>query len=94
MSRKLKSKELLGKVASRSGLTQVQVDQVLKALGEVSAEELGEGNALSLPGIGTLATRFRKGGKRNSFGKIIEVPGKTVPSMSFAKVLKDSLVGN
>ena len=93
MSHKLKAKDLLGKVAARSGLAQVQVDQVLKALGEVSAEELGAGNSLTLPGIGTLSARFRRGGQRNTFGKVTEVPDKTVPAMSFAKALKDSLAG-
>lgn len=91
MSHKLKAKDLVFKVAARSGLAQVQVDQVLKALGEVAAEELGAGNALTLPGIGTLSTRVRKGGQRKTFGKVIEVPDKTVPAMSFAKALKDSL---
>lgn len=91
MAKKLKAGELLDRIATRTGMSRNSIDQVLKACGDVASEELRTGNALTIPGIGTLSTRYRQPSRKRAFGKVIEIPGKHVPSISWTKGLKELL---
>lgn len=48
---------LIERVAERSGLSRADVRRVLRALEEVAAEAISQGDRLTLPGLGSLVVR-------------------------------------
>lgn len=84
--------ELVKELATNTGLPQVGIENMLKALGSVAASELGAGGELTIPGIGklTVATRAARTGRNPRTGEALQIAAKKVPHFSAAKALKDA----
>ncbi|MCY3879701.1 MAG: HU family DNA-binding protein [Rhodobacteraceae bacterium] len=84
--------ELTASVAQESGTTLKDTNAVLNALTSVITETVGNGGAVSLPGVGKISSRARAARKvRNpQTGAVIEKAADNAPRMTFAKALKEA----
>lgn len=58
------------------GLTQRQVDAVVRALAEYVVAETREGRRVTVPGLGVFRPRPRMGSTRQVGGQVYEIPAK------------------
>jgi DNA-binding protein HU-beta len=85
--------ELVGKIATKSGLTKKDVETVLNEfLGQVT-DALSSGDKVQLIGFGTFETRKRSGrtGRNPQTGKEIALPETTVPAFKAGNKLKEAV---
>lgn len=85
--------ELVGQVASKTGMTKKDTEPIVSALLNVIQDALKDGNKVQLVGFGTFEVRDRaaRKGRNPQTGKDIEIPASRIPAFKPGKVLKDSI---
>ena len=85
--------ELIAAVAAKADLTKVDAEKAVKAVFDVIAGELADGNAVQLIGFGTFEVRDRaaREGQNPRTGEKIAVPATKVPAFKAGKALKDAV---
>jgi DNA-binding protein HU-beta len=92
--------ELITAVKEHAGLqhdahmSRKQVEAVFKSLVALTVVQLRKGGEITLPGIGKIGSKQRKGrtGRNPRSGDPVEIPAKRVPTFLAFKALKDELV--
>jgi len=79
-----------------TGLTKLQVAEVVDAMIEAMTRALGQGDKVEIRGFGNFKVRQREARKaRNpSTGEVVEVPAKRVPHFKPGKELKAMVGGS
>ena len=80
-------------VAARAGLSKVQTDQALSAFIEHLQTTLGQGDKVSLPGVGQfeVAERAARQGRNPQTGEPIDIPASKAVKFKAGKALKDAI---
>ncbi|MGI9503860.1 MAG: HU family DNA-binding protein [Geminicoccaceae bacterium] len=80
-------------VAARAGLSKVQTDQALSAFIEHLQTTLGQGDKVSLPGVGQfeVAERAARQGRNPQTGEPIDIPASKAVKFKAGKALKDAV---
>ena len=89
--------ELIDRIHERnSGMTKVQLSQVVDILFDSIKSALGEGDKMEIRGFGNFRVRKREARKARNprTGELVEVPPKKVPFFKAGKELKDRVEGN
>jgi nucleoid DNA-binding protein len=84
---------LTEKLVEKTALTKKEVEQVVKALLGLMAEELARGEAVKLTDFGTFSVKERKGrnGTNPKTGAAIKIPAKKTVTFKLSKKLKAEL---
>lgn len=87
--------DLKSAVAARAGLSKVQTDQALSAFIEHLQTTLGQGDKVSLPGVGQfeVAERAARQGRNPQTGEAIAIPANKAVKLKAGKALKDAVNG-
>jgi len=87
--------DLKSAVAARAGLSKAQTDQALSAFFEHLKMTLGEGDKISLPGVGQfeVAERAARQGRNPQTGETIDIPASKAVRFKAGKALKDAVNG-
>ncbi len=87
----MKKTDLVRHVAEEAGVTQVTAAAAVNAMLSGIAGSLGRGEAVSLSGFGTFATRDRpaRTGRNPRTGESVEIAASTVPAFKPGKTLRD-----
>ena len=82
-------------VAARAGLSKAQTDQALTAFIEHLQTTLGQGDKISLPGVGQfeVAERAARQGRNPQTGEPINIPASKAVKFKAGKALKDAVNG-
>jgi DNA-binding protein HU-beta len=82
-------------VAARAGLSKAQTDQALTAFIEHLQTTLGQGEKISLPGVGQfeVAERAERQGRNPQTGETIEIAASKAVKFRAGKALKDAVNG-
>jgi DNA-binding protein HU-beta len=82
-------------VAARAGLSKAQTDQALTAFIEHVQTALGQGDKVSLPGVGQfeIAERGARQGRNPRTGETMTIPASKTVKFKAGKALKDSVNG-
>ena len=80
-------------VAARAGLSKAQTDQALSAFIEHLQTTLGQGDKVSLPGVGQfeVAERAARQGRNPQTGEPIDIPTSKAVKFKAGKALKDAV---
>ena len=86
-------KELVTEIASRSQLTQKDVDKVLANFFDIVGDTLAKQEKVQLVGFGSFEVRERQArmGKNPKTGEIVEIPAGKAPSFKAGKQLKEKV---
>ena len=86
-------KELVTEIASRSQLTQKDVDKVLTNFFDIVGDTLAKQEKVQLVGFGSFEVRERQArmGKNPKTGEIVEIPAGKTPSFKAGKQLKEKV---
>jgi DNA-binding protein HU-beta len=89
----MKKKELISAIAEDAGVKKVEAEKMLDALVNVVASELGKGEKLTIPSLGTFQIKERKEkeGRNPQTGEKMIIPAGKSPSFKVAKYLKDAV---
>ena len=84
-------KELVTEIASRSQLTQKDVDKVLTNFFDIVGDTLTKGDKIQIAGFGTFEVREKKArtGKNPRTGEPMEIAASKAPAFKAGKLLKD-----
>ena len=87
--------DLKAAVAARSGLSKAQTSQALAAFIEHLQTSLGEGDTISLPGVGNfeVAERGARQGRNPQTGETIDIPASKSVKFKAGKALKEAVYG-
>ena len=87
--------DLKSAVAARAGLSKAQTDQALTAFIEHLQTTLGQGDKISLPGVGQfeIAERAARQGRNPQTGEPINIPASKAVKFKAGKALKDAVNG-
>ncbi|MGI9486975.1 MAG: HU family DNA-binding protein [Geminicoccaceae bacterium] len=87
--------DLKSAVAARAGLSKAQTDQALAAFFEQLKTSLGQGDNVSLPGVGQfeVAERAARQGRNPQTGETIDIPASKAVKFKAGKALKDAVNG-
>ena len=82
-------------VAARAGLSKAQTDLALSAFIEHLQTTLGQGDKISLPGVGQfeVAERAARQGRNPQTGETIEIPASKAVKFKAGKALKEAVNG-
>ena len=85
--------DLKSAVAARAGLSKAQTDQALTAFTEHLKTVLGQGEKVSLPGVGQfeVAERAARQGRNPQTGETIDIPASKAVKFKAGKALKDAV---
>lgn len=85
--------ELIIATADRVGMSKKDVEAVVNAALNVTAEALGEGEKVQLIGFGTFEVRARKehSGRNPKTGEEITIPASKAPVFKPGKALKENV---
>ena len=85
--------ELIKTLSERSGVPKHGVADLLSELEALVTQRLKADEEITLPGIGKLSVKERaaREGRNPTTGETIAIPARSVPHISFAKSLKDSV---
>lgn len=85
--------ELIGAVASKSGLSKKDVEKVINAFTNVVADTLVGGDKVQLVGFGTfeVAERAARTGRNPQTGETIQIQPSKSPKFKAGKALKDAV---
>ncbi len=85
--------ELIGQVASRTGMSGSQAQLAVAATVDVIAEELARGEEVSIAGFGKFAVseRSARTGRNPQTGEAIEIPASRAPRFSASAPLRRAL---
>lgn len=77
----MNKKQLIATVAQKSGLSQVQIRQVLDTMQHVICEELSYSEVVVWAGFGTFQVKFNSPRKATNLqtGEVMELPARIVP---------------
>ncbi len=86
----MNKKELVAKIAGKTGQTQKSVNATLDSFFEFVGAALGTGESVRLSGFGTFETKTRaaRTGKNPHTGEELEIPAMVVPVFKAGKKLK------
>ncbi len=86
-------KELIEKIAEKSGLKKSDAEKALKAFEEATVEALKADDKVTLVGFGTFSVSARKErkGRNPQTGAEMTIPSKRVPKFVAGKLFKDSV---
>lgn len=84
--------QTMAHLAERSGLTKIQVAELMEELAQLSYVEAK--NGFTLPGIGKLVLVHRNArmGRNPATGEQIHIPAKTVVKFRVAKACKEAVM--
>ena len=87
--------QLVAALADRMGGDKKQANQAIEALTSLINEEVANGGAVTLPGVGKIYCRERPARtvRNPATGEQIQKPADKVVKMTIAKALKDSVNG-
>ncbi|MDZ7677819.1 MAG: HU family DNA-binding protein [Acidimicrobiales bacterium] len=87
--------ELVAAVAARTGQTQNDVDEAVKALFEVVAEAIGKGDKVTIPGWISFeqTDRSARTGRNPATGETIQIPASKAAKVSAGSKLKAAAKG-
>jgi DNA-binding protein HU-beta len=88
----MKKNELIGAIAEKSNVKKIEAEKMLDAFVSIVGEELGKGEKLTIPALGTFQIKERKEkeGRNPKTGEKMVIPAARIPSFKIAKNLKDS----
>ncbi len=87
----MKKRELIDKIAEKTGMTKMESEQMLDALFQTLGDVLAAGDKIQIPGFGTFNTKVRPARSVRSprNGEIIAVAEAAVPVLRPALALKE-----
>jgi len=90
---RLTKRDLVAKIAERTGLTKTNAENALEAFLEEVQDVLARSGKISLVGFGTFEVAERKArkGRNPKSGENIEIPATRVPRFKAGKGLKDKV---
>ncbi|MFS4438201.1 HU family DNA-binding protein [Paracoccaceae bacterium GXU_MW_L88] len=94
MTKKAMTKtQLVSALAEETGLEKTKVNGMLEALTKVITNEVSDGGAVTLPGLGKFACRARpeRMVRNPATGEQMQKPADRVAKVTIAKALKDSI---
>ncbi len=85
--------ELVDAIASSTGTTKKNAEEVLNAALQVITETVASGEKVTLVGFGTFEPRDRQGrtGRNPASGEVIQIPACTVPGFKPGKEFKEKV---
>ncbi len=85
--------ELIAAVAEKTGITKKDAERIVSATFETIAQELTDGERVSLSGFGIFETKTRAArvGRNPRTKTTIEIPETRIPGFKAAKALKDQV---
>ena len=85
--------DLVKRLRKNCGLTEAEVEKLIKAKIDTFAEALAEGERVFLPGLGTFTPvpRAERIGRNPKTGGSCTIPARTTVKFTAAKRLKDAL---
>ncbi|HWJ07103.1 MAG TPA: HU family DNA-binding protein [Steroidobacteraceae bacterium] len=85
--------DLIDAVAERTSLAKSDAARAVEAVLAAVTEALQKGDAVTLSGFGTFATKTRaaRTGRNPRTGEAIEIPASNVPGFKAGKGLKDAV---
>jgi DNA-binding protein HU-beta len=85
--------DLIGKVATKAGLTKAEAAKALDSTVEAIKEALKKGEKVTLVGFGSFYVTKRKArkGRNPRTGQEIKIPATKIPKFSAGKSLKDAV---
>lgn len=85
--------DLIGKVATKAGLTKAEAAKALDSTIEAIKESLKKGEKVTLVGFGSFYVTKRKArkGRNPRTGQEIKIPATKIPKFSAGKSLKDAV---
>jgi len=87
--------DLKAAVAARAGLSKAQTSQAITAFIDDLQTSLGQGDKISLPGVGQfeVAERAARQGRNPQTGETIDIPAGKAMKFKAGKALKDAVNG-
>lgn len=88
--------QLIDEIAENAGITKIKANTVLNIILDRITESLKTHESVQLVGFGTFNVKHRdaRNARNPQTGELIELPACYVPSLNFAKALKDALKGS
>lgn len=85
--------DLIGKIASKAGLTKAEAGKALDAMVDAVKESLKKGDKVTLVGFGSFYVSKRKArkGRNPRTGQEIKIPATKVPKFTAGKSLKEAV---
>ena len=86
--------ELIEKIATKTGVSKKQAEDMIESFQEITTTTLKEGNEVTLTGFGTFMAKKRsaRGGVNpQNPSERIQIPEVIVPKFKAGKALKDAL---
>lgn len=85
--------DLIGAIASSTGLTKTQAEKAVNAYHETVINSIQNGNSVSVVGFGTFSAGERKErtGRNPKTGAILTIKAAKVPRFKPGKALRDSV---
>ncbi|MEJ5226936.1 HU family DNA-binding protein [Thermodesulfovibrio sp.] len=85
--------DLIGKIASKAGLTKAEAGKALDAMIDAVKESLKKGDKVTLVGFGSFYVSKRKArkGRNPRTGQEIKIPATKVPKFTAGKSLKEAV---
>lgn len=85
--------ELIAKVADKAGMTKVDAQKAVDAVGDVVMAALKKGEKVTWTGFGTFEVRSRAArmGRNPQTGAPLHIPASKTPAFKAGKGLKDSV---
>lgn len=92
--KKMTYHEFVKEVASKSETSQNDTEKVLKAMTDSITKELGRGEKITIPNLGTFSSQFKVAEETKTPKGVFEVPDRFNPKFRFSKPLVKSLRQN
>ena len=88
--------QLVAKLATESGLSRKQMDDIVTSLTETVVRTVKKGESVKIPGLGIFRLRKMKArvGRNPQTGEPINIPARKKVGFSVAKTFKESVLGN
>ena len=86
---------LISSVSAKTGIARTNVEAVIDAFTEVTAEAMSSGESVILSGFGIFEPKSRSPriGRNPHTGEAVEIPARVMPSFKPAQALKDRISG-
>ncbi len=86
-------KELVTRIADKTGLYGKTVNQVIGSFVEEVQEMLASGEEIKIQGLGTfdIQSRAPRKARNISSGDFVEVPARSIPRFKASRILKDKV---
>ena len=89
----MNTKELIGKMSERSGLTVAECENVLNVFLHIITKQLKQGDKVQIIGFGTFETTERRSriGRNPKTGETLKITGKTAIKFKAGKAFKEAI---